>query len=140
MKQSAYIKAFIALTILSLTFYKGTSQTQLLCSNAAIMNAVHTTVSLEASILSNNVVRINWKANVTIANADIEIERSSDRINFKTICYIMASEQPDFTPNTPGFKDKTAAQTGSTTLYYRLKQTGRDGAITYSDIITVKIR
>ncbi len=140
MKQLAYIKAFCLITILSLTFYKGSSQSIVAISNVAAAKPVIAGAQLEAAMLSNKVVQINWKAGVAVENADVEIERSTDLVNFKTICYIMASENPDFIPNSPGFKDKTAALTGSNTLYYRLKQSDRDGKVTYSDIITVKIK
>ncbi len=138
MKQVTYLlKAFIALTILPLTFNKGFANYSV---KSAVVTTVAPAVQLEAAILTNKVVRINWKATATTTNADIEIERSIDQLNFKTICYIMASEGPEFSPNTPGFKDKTAAEAGNTTLYYRLKQTARDGKVTYSDVITVTIK
>jgi hypothetical protein len=131
-------KFFIALTIFSLTYFAGTAQN---APTNAINAAATTTQKFQAIALNNSTVTISWQANTqATANTDIELERSFDMADFKTICYIMAPENGEFAAPVCGFKDKQAMQQGKTEAYYRLKQIDKAGNITYSDVVTVKLK
>jgi hypothetical protein len=139
MKQitSASGKLFIALTIFSLTYFAGTAQNA--PTNA--INAAATVQKFQAIALNNSTVTISWQANTqATANVDIELERSFDMVDFKTICFIMAPENAEFSAPVCGFKDKQAMQQSKTEAYYRLKQIDKAGNITYSDVVTVKLK
>lgn len=131
-------KLIILLTVFSLTYFAGTAQNA--PTNAINAATATTTQKLQAIAVNNSTVTISWQANQAVANMDIELERSFDMADFKTICYIMASEDAAFAAAVCGFKDKQAMQQGKTEAYYRLKQTDKAGNITYSDVVTVKLK
>jgi hypothetical protein len=140
MKQiaSATGKFVIVLTLLSLTYFAGTAQN---APTNAINAAATNTQKFQAIAINNSTVTISWQANTqATANMDIELERSFDMVDFKTICYIMAPENAEFAVPVCGFKDKQAMQQSKMEAYYRLKQTDKAGNITYSDVVTVKLK
>lgn len=130
-------KLIILLTIFSLTYFAGTAQN---APTNAINAATATTQKLQAIAVNNSTVTISWQANTQAAGMDTELERSFDMVDFKTICYIMAPENVDFAAPVCGFKDRQAMQQSKTEAYYRLKQIDKAGNITYSDVVTVKLK
>lgn len=131
-------KLVILLTVFSLTYFAGTAQN---APTNAINAGTATTQKLQAIAVNNSTVTISWQANTQVtANVDIELERSFDMVDFKTICYIMAPENAGFAAPVCGFKDKQAMQQSKTEAYYRLKQIDKAGNITYSDVVTVKLK
>jgi hypothetical protein len=131
-------KAILALTILSLTYITGTAQ-------VASLRAAEPTVipaqKLQATALNSSTVTISWQANTPVmASNDVELERSFDMADFKTICYIMAPESGEQAAPICGFKDRQAMLQHRTEAYYRLKQTDKAGNVTYSDVVTVKLK
>lgn len=131
-------KLIILLTVFSLTYFAGTAQNA--PTNAINAATATTTQKLQAIAVNNSTVTISWQANQAVANMDIELERSFDMVDFKTICYIMAPENAEFAVPVCGFKDRQAMQQSKNEAYYRLKQTDKAGNITYSDVVTVKLK
>ncbi len=132
-------KLIILLTVFSLTYFASTAQNA--PTNAINAATATTTQKLQAIAVNNSTVTISWQANTqATANMDIELERSFDMVDFKTICYIMAPENAEFAVPVCGFKDKQAMQQSKMEAYYRLKQTDKAGNITYSDVVTVKLK
>lgn len=80
-----------------------------------------------------NINQLDWKVNCTnTTGVTINLERSSDKVNFQTINVEQASTLRCLQP----FKYNDA-QASSTIAYYRLKTTEADGRITYSHIVAV---
>ncbi len=133
------VRAFIAVSIFTLAFKAGFSQN--LQSYYIDGNAVLPIQKLNAAAV-NNTVAITWQANAPLlAATDIELERSTDMSDFKTICYVLAPEATEFASVACGFKDKQAFQLiQKSTVYYRLKLTDKSGNITYSELVTVRLK
>ena len=83
-----------------------------------------------AKSLSGN--DLNWKVNCTSTSITMQIERSVDGTNFKTINSITASQARCGQPF--NFMD---AQPVAGTNYYRLKMIDVDGKISYSAIVAI---
>jgi hypothetical protein len=132
-------KAFIAL--LTFTLLLSTGYSQHLQFYYAGANTTLPIQKLNATAV-NNTIAITWQANTQVlTSTDIELERSTDMSDFKTICYIMAPEASEFAASTCGFKDKQAAQlTQNPTVYYRLKLTSKSGAVSYSELVSVRLK
>jgi hypothetical protein len=140
MKQvTTSVKAFIAIAIFTLAFKAGYSQN--LQSYYIDGNNVLPVQKLSATAVNNNVV-ITWQANTQLLTAtDMELERSTDMSDFKTICYIMTPEVAEFASASCGFKDKQALQlTQKSNVYYRLKLTDKAGNVSYSELVTVRLK
>lgn len=140
MKQilSAPSKVSLLLSIFFLTHIAVKAQ-----SNAigAMSGVVLASQKLQAVAINNTTITISWQANTpVIANSDVELERSFDQVAFKTICYIMAPESGDAFSPICAFKDKQAMQENKAEAYYRLKQIDKAGNITYSEVVTVKLK
>jgi hypothetical protein len=140
MKQiiSAPGKVFIALTLFSLTHIAGNAQSTTIGAMSAVVLPAQ---KLQAVTLNNSTVTISWQANTQIiANCDVELERSFDQAEFKTICYVMSPEGGEAFAPICAFKDKQAMQQNKAEAYYRLKQIDKSGNITYSEVVTVKLK
>jgi hypothetical protein len=133
------VKAFIAIAILTLAFKAGYSQN--LQSYYIGGNNVLPIQKLSAAAV-NNTIAITWQANTQLLTAtDIELERSTDMTDFKTICYVMTPEATEFAYTACGFKDKQALQlTQKSNVYYRLKLTDKTGNVSYSELVTVRLK
>ncbi len=98
-----------------------------------------TPVELQAfsASLEANTVNLNWMTSTETNNRGFEIERSSDKANWKTIGFKegngTTTEQHNYT-----YSDKSFDYSSSK-LYYRLKQVDYDGSFKYSNIVEVKI-
>lgn len=87
--------------------------------------------------LDNNSGILNWKTTNEYNTHLFTIERSADGRNFSPIGNINAINQPGI--NHYHYKDFNVDLLGAPVLYYRIKQIDRDGASTYSSIITLTI-
>jgi len=96
-------------------------------------NPLPITINYFKGTRQNNNHLLNWKLTCnSTPGANIEIERSSDGVNFKTIYSLYATAvrclQPfDFTDNQPA----------KGINYYRIKMTDADGFVTYSSTISL---
>lgn len=131
-------KFLLTLSIFTLSYFVSTAQN---AAARSVSAAVLPTQKFQAVAINNNTVTISWPTNTQVAaNMDIELERSFDMADFKTICYIMAPESPEMAAPICGFKDKQAMQQPKNEAYYRLKQIDKAGNVTYSEVVTVKLK
>jgi hypothetical protein len=140
MKQfTTSVKTFIVLFILALSTSSASAQS--LSSYYIDGNSVLPVQKLHAAAV-NNTITVTWQANTQLLTAtDIELERSTDMTDFKTICYVMTPESTEFAAVSCGFKDKQAVQISQkSNVYYRLKLTDKLGQITYSELATVRLK
>jgi hypothetical protein len=140
MKQfTTSVKAFIAIAIFTLAATAGNSQN--LQAYYIDGNNALPIQKLSATAV-NNTIAITWQANTQLLTAtDMELERSTDMTDFKTICYVMTPEASEFASTACGFKDKQAAQlTQKSNVYYRLKLTDKAGNVSYSELVTVRLK
>jgi hypothetical protein len=141
MKQNLTIsvKAIVAALFLIFSVKAGYAQDSQ--SYAINTNNILPVQKLNAAAI-NNTVAVSWQSNSQLlAGADVELERSYDMADFKTICYIMAPENAEAAMTTCGFKDKQAFQlTNKSAVYYRLKLTDKAGMVTYSELVTVRLK
>jgi len=87
--------------------------------------------------LQNNQVALNW-AIAQSSNADhFIIERSSSGQTFEVLAQVQASAGVTNSNATIQYNYTDAAAL-STTAYYRLKMVDEKGAVSYSDIVTIK--
>jgi Secretion system C-terminal sorting domain len=89
-------------------------------------------ISFNSKLTINNIVELNWETVDEINVKNIEVEKSIDARNFKTIATITAQNKPQ---NKYILND---AIEENILLYYRLKIIDIDGTFMYSKIIIIK--
>lgn len=87
-------------------------------------------------VYKNNLVHLYWKVANEINNAGFEILRSYNGTNFSSIASVK-SKGNSSTPVSYTFVDDKAVEPHED-LYYKIKQTDKDGHSSYSEIIKVK--
>jgi trimeric autotransporter adhesin len=87
--------------------------------------------------LQNNVVLLDWETANEVNTSQFIIERGIDGRNFARIGAVAAVGNNS--GNKYSFTDYDAAQQSSSLLYYRLKMMDKDGAYTYSKVITISL-
>jgi len=92
-------------------------------------------VSFSASIAAN-VVTLNWSTTTELNNHGFEIERRSDKGNWRTIGF-REGKGTTSEPQQYSYADKLDIV--SSKLYYRLKQIDFNGSFEYSDIVEIEI-
>jgi hypothetical protein len=90
-----------------------------------------------SSSTKGNTVNLSWVTATELNNHGFEIERSSDKINWRTIGF-KEGKGTTSEPQRYTYSDKLLDRVSSI-LYYRLKQTDFNGSFEYSDIIDVEI-
>ena len=93
-------------------------------------------LSFSASVAAN-VVTLNWSTATELNNFGFEIERSSDKTNWRTIGF-KEGKGTTSEPQQYSYSDKLSDITSSR-LYYRLKQLDYNGSFEYSEIVEVEI-
>ena len=93
-------------------------------------------LSFSASVAAN-VVTLNWSTATELNNFGFEIERSSDKTNWRTIGF-KEGKGTTSEPQQYSYSDKLSDITSSR-LYYRLKQVDYNGSFEYSEIVEVEI-
>jgi hypothetical protein len=88
--------------------------------------------SFIAALRSNNDVQLNWETADELNVKNIEIQRSTNAINFNTIAMVNAQNRLQ---NNYTFTDKIY---GDAFFYYRLKIVDNDGSFKYSKLQSVK--
>lgn len=84
----------------------------------------------------SNIIRLNWGTATETNNFGYDIERAAYDKQFDAIGFVLGNGN-SFSPKYYSFNDTTILQNG--VYYYRLKQIDTDGAIEYSDTITVNV-
>ena len=82
--------------------------------------------------LQNNKVLVNWIMADETNELNYTVEKSIDGKNFKVVSNVSPSGISKYAITDADF-------TGKTTVYYRLKVTGTDGKINYSNIVVVNV-
>ncbi len=88
--------------------------------------------SFVAALHTNNDVQLNWETADELNVKNIEVQRSTDAINFNTIAMVNAQNKLQ---NSYIFNDKIY---GNALFYYRLKIVDNDGSFKYSKLQAVK--
>lgn len=91
-------------------------------------------LSFTASAHSNTAIQLNWATANEINTANFTLQRANDGVNFTDITSLPADGK---IYNVYSYND-AAFKTGGT-LYYRLKMADKDGAVTYSNTISIKL-
>lgn len=93
-------------------------------------------VSFQGEWIENKGNQLTWATAWEKANAHFDIQRSADAKNFETIGRILdTGNGANLAKQSYAYVD---AQNTQELLYYRLKQVGLDGKVTYSDVISVR--
>ena len=117
---------------LTLTGQTGTEYT--LASNSADPLPVELR-SFTAKII-NNAVKLNWKTETEVDNYGFDIERTTDKSNWKAIGFVEGHGNSN-SPKEYNFSDSDIGQSGK--YYYRLNQIDTDGKFEYSDVVSVEV-
>jgi hypothetical protein len=84
----------------------------------------------------NKNVNLQWQASADINTIQFTIQRSGDGIHFIDIGVVKAKQ----TNSTSSYSyTDNIATTGSPNLFYRLQITGKDGKITFSEIVKLRV-
>jgi type IX secretion system substrate protein len=98
-----------------------------------------TLISFDAQYdASTKSVLLDWTTSQEIDAQYYFVERSTNGVNFDSIARIRAAGNASITSQYD-FVDANAAVTGTTRLFYRLKETDIDGNYTYSPVRAVQI-
>jgi hypothetical protein len=90
-------------------------------------------------VVENNAKTIlNWVTEIELNNEYYTIERSQDGKNFTAIAMVLGSLNSTVR-KTYQYKDDLKGVDVSKTIYYRIKQTDKDGTSTYSPVRSVKL-
>jgi hypothetical protein len=89
--------------------------------------------------LNNNAVNVNWTTSSEISNDRFEVERSFDEVNFSTVAIILGAQSSNNITAQFSFTDEDPEISNHTTVYYRLKDVGLNGNVTYSEIKMIRI-
>lgn len=81
-------------------------------------------------------VLLHWTTENEINNDHFDVEKSIDNVHFNTIGVVAAATTSLSTQHAYSFIDE---ETFSGAAYYRLKQVDKDGAFTYSYIVSINI-
>ncbi len=103
-------------------------------------NGIATPVELfgfTANVVNNSKIKLDWTTATEINNKGFDIERSSDKTNWRLIGFKEGNGTTIETHNY-SFTDDLLG-TNSSKLYYRLKQIDYDGSFEYSDVVEVDI-
>jgi hypothetical protein len=84
--------------------------------------------------LIDDKVELNWNTATEINNKGFDIQRSADGVNFSSIRFVTGSDNST-TGKAYSFTDVNLLPG---TNYYRLKQTDKDGRVTYSRVLLFK--
>jgi uncharacterized repeat protein (TIGR01451 family) len=97
-----------------------------------------TLLSLNAYLMQDNKVKIDWSTSMEINCDKFNIERSYDGNLFSTVS-VVAGNGTSFLKHSYSILDDISAATGAI-VYYRLKQIDIDGKATYSKVLAVKLK
>ena len=95
--------------------------------------------SFDATV-SVNAVTCNWSTAGEINNDHFQLERSFDGINYSTIAIVFPATSNSTTTQSYHYKDNASVLQNKAILYYRIKQVDKDGAVSYSKVITVRLK
>lgn len=91
-------------------------------------------LSLSANRNSNGAV-VKWEVNESEEIETFELQRSLDRVNFSTIDTIdPVQHQKQYSIN------DYSSEAKSTTVYYRIKETDKQGSVHYSSIVSLPLK
>jgi uncharacterized repeat protein (TIGR01451 family) len=91
-----------------------------------------------ASLISNNLVKLNWATTMEINCKKYEVERSVDGKIFTLVSTLAGNGNSSTEKNYTANDDVTSIT--SSIVYYRLKQTDADGKSSISKVISVRLQ
>ena len=96
-------------------------------------------ITFTGTLQPNNSVLLKWKSENEVNVARYEIERSIDGSSFGPIGNVTARGTGTTTTDY-NYIDNNAANQSSDVLFYRLRIVDKDGAVKYSNIITINLK
>jgi len=94
-------------------------------------------VSFDAAVIGKSIT-CKWTSQET-DNNHFEVERSFDGRNFNSIAYVFSKENSSTLSNNYSYNDKSIALQGHNKVFYRLKDVDKNGSVSFSDIINIKL-
>ena len=95
-------------------------------------------LSLEAKLLAENNVQLNWITSSEITNDYFEVEKSIDNVEWNVIGKVKGNGTTTSVSNYEFIDYVSTPLNKRSTLYYRLKQVDFDGKFEYSKIATLE--
>ena len=83
------------------------------------------------AVMNDGLADINWETTTEINSSQFEVQRSVNGTSFATVATILAAGNS----SVPIYYNSVDKQPPYGTVYYRLKETDRDGNITYSMVV-----
>ena len=127
------ISVFSALSVSALT--PVSVENQLTVSPEPVKSVVNDLVTVR---LTDKSVLLDWNTVSDFNNSHFEVERSSDRNNFKTVAVVLDGFATSGTGKRYAFKEDISVVKNHVAAYYRLKQIDMYGNITYSEVVKVQ--
>ena len=90
-------------------------------------------VKIEAKIIDNSYVLIDWSTNAESNNYGFEVERSIDNVNYNSIAFVEGQGDRGDTILSYGHPDYSVEP--NIDYYYRLKQLDKNGLFSYSPVV-----
>lgn len=99
-------------------------------STASLATLAVKFINVNARMLNNNSVLINWEAETDSQHGFFEVERSKDGVHYSSIGKVIGKPPYQLVDNS----------SNNGYVYYRIKQLDKDGKTSYSKIVNVFIR
>jgi hypothetical protein len=99
------------------------------------INGIYQSVSVKTTEKS---IILSWSSAADLNNSHFEVERSADKLNFKTVAVILDGFENETAAKTYMFKESISVLKDAQTAYYRLKLINNDGTASYSDLIVAQ--
>ncbi len=90
--------------------------------------------------VNDNKVNLAWITQYEKNNSHFEVERSFGADGYKTIGLVLDGFETGASQKSYQFRDNSKELNGQNIAYYRLKQVDIDGAISYSDVLAVRLQ
>ena len=94
--------------------------------------------SFSGHLLNNNQTALNWSTSMEISTDHFDVQRSLDGRTFTTVATKQAAGNSYITNNYNLTDD--VANINSTVIYYRLRQVDQDGKLSFSKVISVRLK
>lgn len=102
----------------------------------SLTNGIYQSVSVKATEQS---IVLSWSSAADLNNSHFEVERSSDKLNFKTVAVVLDGFEMEGAAKSYLFKEGISILKDIHTAYYRLKLINNDGTATYSELIVAQL-
>lgn len=107
-------------------------------ANTSVISPINGIYQSVAVKTAGESIILSWTSAADLNNSHFEVERSSDKLNFKTVAIVLDGFEIEGDAKSYMFKEGISVLKDIQTAYYRLKLINNDGTYSYSDLIVAQ--